>query len=366
MQSNQFELTAKLAQKEAEIEELKRFLEIEAALEKVRSRTMAMQHSDELSAAAAELFKQIQLLGIEPWSCGFNIFSDNHKTITQWVSTGDGRPIPSFETSATEDVFVQFTDAAKRGESLYVAEIAGEELVASYKHLSSLPVAGEVIRELKASGIELPTYQIFNLAFFKQGYLMFITYEPVDDFHLIFKRFAPVFEQTYTRFLDLQKAEAQVREAKIEASLERLRTQAMAMRHSDDLIKSTTILFEELEKLELHIERSGIGIFDMETRDCELWSMAVSKEGEKELATGITSMTVHPMLTTTFDAWLAQEPVSYTLEGQDLEDYYNLISKGDFHLSQEIIESSSALPKEYYEYTPFSAGGVYFFRKQSP
>lgn len=366
MQSNQFELTAKLAQKEAEIEELKRFLEIEAALEKVRSRTMAMQHSDELSAAAAELFKQIQLLGIEPWSCGFNIFSDNHKTITQWVSTGDGRPIPSFETSATEDVFVQFTDAAKRGEPLYVAEIAGEELVASYKYLSSLPVAGEVIRELKASGIELPTYQIFNLAFFKQGYLMFITYEPVDDFHLIFKRFAPVFEQTYTRFLDLQKAEAQAREAKIEASLERLRTQAMAMRHSDDLIKSTTILFEELEKLELHIERSGIGIFDMETRDCELWSMAVSKEGEKELATGITSMTVHPMLTTTFDAWLAQEPVSYTLEGQDLEDYYNLISKGDFHLSQEIIESSSALPKEYYEYTPFSAGGVYFFSETKP
>jgi DNA gyrase/topoisomerase IV subunit A len=31
----------------------------------------------------------------------------------------------------------------------------------------------------------------------------------------IIKRFASVFEQTYTRFLDLQKAEAQAREAQI-------------------------------------------------------------------------------------------------------------------------------------------------------
>ena len=37
--------------------------------------------------------------------------------------------------------------------------------------------------------------------------------------HDIFKRFAKVFEQTYTRFLDLQKAEAQAREAQIEASI---------------------------------------------------------------------------------------------------------------------------------------------------
>ena len=37
----------------------------------------------------------------------------------------------------------------------------------------------------------------------------------------IFTRFGKVFEQAYTRFLDLKKAEAQTREAQIEASLER-------------------------------------------------------------------------------------------------------------------------------------------------
>ena len=38
-----------------------------------------------------------------------------------------------------------------------------------------------------------------------------VDYEEID----IVLRFAKVFEQTYTRFLDLQKAEAQAREAKL-------------------------------------------------------------------------------------------------------------------------------------------------------
>ncbi|MBP6374425.1 MAG: two-component sensor histidine kinase [Flavobacterium sp.] len=48
-----------------------------------------------------------------------------------------------------------------------------------------------------------------HLVQFTNGFLLFITYESVPYAHDIFKRFGKVFEQTYTRFLDLQKAEAQ-------------------------------------------------------------------------------------------------------------------------------------------------------------
>src|SRR6187551_2576567 len=48
----------------------------------------------------------------------------------------------------------------------------------------------------------------------------------------IFKRFGKVFEQTYTRFLDLQKAQTQAREARIETALERIRARALAMHNS--------------------------------------------------------------------------------------------------------------------------------------
>jgi len=526
---------------------------IELALERVRARTMAMQHSYELSESSFLLDAQVRALGIKTWGCAFNIYRE--KDSLEWFGNEAGI-LPTY-TPPRVGIFKEYYDKGQKGESLFVKEIAGKECLEHYEFMSSLPIIGDVLKKLKDTNGSFPTYQIDHVVYFKYGYLLFITVDQVPEAYDIFKRFAKVFEQTYTRFLDLQKAEAQAREAQvevaiervrftsmamhkseeliqvvqtlnkeikglgievnssniatdfailengtnfwsaeegvdfleknhipyiehpiierivksfhndiafyteiiskkekneyfkllftysdyktlpqerkdlvfnapgwvralvlsknsilmfsrfnlerfskeeegifkrfgkvfeqayarfldlqkaerqareaqIEASLERIRTQAMAMRHSDDLIKSTTILFEELEKLELPIERSGIGIFDLETKDCELWSMVVSKDGKKELATGITSMTVHPMLTETFEAWLAQVPVSYTLEGQDLVDYYQLISKGDFHLSEEAIGSSSALPKEYYEYMPFGGGGVYFFSERQP
>ena len=46
-----------------------------------------------------------------------------------------------------------------------------------------------------------------------------------DEENNTLMRFGKVFQQTYTRFLDLQKAEAQAREAQIEAALERVRSE---------------------------------------------------------------------------------------------------------------------------------------------
>ena len=79
--------------------------------------------------------------------------------------------------------------------------------------------------------------------------MLFITLEPCPEFHDVFKRFAAVFEQTYTRFLDLQKAEAQAREAQIEAALERVRSRTMAMQKSDEMTDVAGLLFEQVSAL---------------------------------------------------------------------------------------------------------------------
>ena len=70
--------------------------------------------------------------------------------------------------------------------------------------------------------------------------------EAITSEQAILQRFAIVFEQTYTRFLDLQRAEAQVREAQIEAALEKVRSSSMAMHHSDELEKVVSVLFDKL------------------------------------------------------------------------------------------------------------------------
>jgi signal transduction histidine kinase len=249
---------------------------------------------------------------------------------------------------------------------MLVQELGGKAIEDHYRHMKSFPDLKPTFDEIDEKGLSLPTYQINHLCKFTQGFVLFITYEKVPEAHDIFQRFTKVFEQTFTRFVDLKKAEAQAREAKIEASLERLRAQSMAMHQSEDLILSTSILFEELEKLDLSIERSGIGIFDPETKDCDLWTCVISPKGKVELVRGVTSLTIHPMLVKTFDAWLEKRPFSYVLEGQELLDYYGIVSTSDFHLSKDAIETSTALPKEYYSYTPFGAGGLYFFAANEP
>ena len=115
------------------------------------------------------------------------------------------------------------------GETFFVEEIGGEACEAHYRYMATLPLVGDLLKGMAAAGVALPTFQIFHIAYFSQGYLMFITYEPVPEAHDIFKRFAKVFEQTYTRFLDLQKAEAQARESQIQLALERVRARTMAM-----------------------------------------------------------------------------------------------------------------------------------------
>src|SRR5678816_2175648 len=68
----------------------------------------------------------------------------------------------------------------------------------------------------------------------------------IRDRNKTLMRFGKVFQQTYTRFLDLQKAEAQAREAKIEAALERTRTQSMIMQHSKELDDTLRVFHQQV------------------------------------------------------------------------------------------------------------------------
>jgi hypothetical protein len=87
---------------------------------------------------------------------------------------------------------------------------------------------------------------------------LFITYEPVPDAHDIFIRFGKVFDQTYTRFIDLQKAEAQAREARIEAALEKVRSRSLAMHTANELGEVVTVIVEKLKDLGVVLDANGV------------------------------------------------------------------------------------------------------------
>lgn len=239
------ELREAIQRRTFELQEKNRELEIESALEKVRSRTMAMQRSDELAETSFLLDQQVRALGIQTWGCAFNIYGDGEST--EWFGNEAGG-INTY-TIPRKGIFKEYYQRGQDGESLFIKEFSGEECTAHYAYMTSIPVLGSVLERLKKENGGFPTYQIDHVAYFKYGYILFITRNPVPEAHELFQRFADLFEQTYTRFLDLQKAEAQAREAKIEASLEKVRNVTLTLKKSDDMLDIAKVLYEQLLEL---------------------------------------------------------------------------------------------------------------------
>ncbi|MBU1369036.1 MAG: nuclear transport factor 2 family protein, partial [Bacteroidetes bacterium] len=221
--------------------------QIELALERVRARTMAMQHSDELAEASGVLDEQVRALGIETWGCAFHIYTDDADGDYEWFSSENGN-LPFYKTPR-DNFFLRIYEKGQLGKITHSVEFAGEDCKAHYDYLKTLPVLGDSLKTLEKSGVSLPTYQIDHIAFFKHGYVLFITYKKVPEAHKIFHRFAKVFEQTYTRFLDLQKAEAQALKTQIELSLERIRSQVTSMQESSDLFDIVVSMRKEFISL---------------------------------------------------------------------------------------------------------------------
>jgi signal transduction histidine kinase len=230
--------------------------QIQLALERVRARTMAMQHSDELMETSELMFEQIKNLGIELWSCGFSLWYDDDSYFLGYNPGPHGKLGNPLKIPLTEDIFFStIREAKRRGDEFLVFESEGESLVETYRYMDGLPVVGETMRGFVEAGFPLPTFQVTHCGFFSNGHLMFITKEPNSEAVDIFKRFTKVFNQTYTRFLDLQKAEEQVREAQIEAALERVRSRSLAMHKTAELQSVIHTVHQEL--LNLNISISG-------------------------------------------------------------------------------------------------------------
>ncbi|MCH6235766.1 ATP-binding protein [Cognataquiflexum rubidum] len=278
--------------------------EIQLALERVRARSLAMHRSEELADLSLELVKQVQTLGMESWFCAFNIYDDDPRGSIEWGSNGQGT-FPQYRTPR-EGVFLRYFEAGQRGETLLVNEIGEEECPAHYEYLCSLPGVGEQLLQMKAAGIPFPTSQIDHVAFFKYGYVLFITYEPAPESHDVFKRFANVFEQSYTRFLDLQKAEAQAREAQIQLSLERIRAKAMAMQHSDELSDFLTVLFEQFEVLNLRPVNCILSLFDIENNRSTF--RMTGKKGATLIASQEIDLDASPVWKQKVENWKSGHP----------------------------------------------------------
>src|SRR6185312_8157078 len=169
-------------------------------------------------------------------------------------------------------------------------------------------------------GMKAPETVLLAASFNNFGCLTLVSLEPLSHEHSdIMLRFAKVFDMSYTRFNDLKTAEAQTREAKIEAALEKVRGKAMAMYNSKDLSSAASLVFTELRKLGIDPIRCGVGIVSKDSSKVQLYSATTSAEGDSLAPVGWVELQGHPVLENILQSIVKNKDYFPVLKGEDLK-----------------------------------------------
>lgn len=317
--------------------------QIELGLERVRAKTMAMYKSTQLSETARVLFEQFAELGRIPDRMSIGIVKDDMALIEWWATDQTGSQLTNhFDSSIEQPTVAKIFAGWKEGKESMVIEITGEELkawVSFVKDKVQMPMDDSKIKGKR----------VHHAAYFSQGILLISAHEKVQDETMrILVRFAKVFEQAYTRFLDLKKAEAQAHEAQIEAALERVRSKTMSMQVSTALNEVIAILYKELSKLHPQLDRCFIMTFDPSTFDA-VWWMASGELENYQTGLSVPYASFKPQQAY-INAWKERvERWTYALEGEDklTWDGYLFYHTDLQHLPEVVKRSMQDAPKAF-------------------
>ncbi len=276
----------------AELALARRDLEIEAALERVRSRTMAMQRSDELRDITKIVTQQIDELGLDIlWAYVYMVNEDKEELELHSCSSAKypiehlrgrvGVWTSSFESVSEDPSQQSFLGDWKSGETHRRADVPSEGFDAwadSYKEAFDIfGYSKEDLRPFVPDGL-FQVEALMGPGFIGMGGRKDFS----DDDIKILLRFADVFRSAYTRFQDIQKAEEAAQEAKVETALERVRAAAMAMHKSEEISEVAAVMTEQMRVLGIQNFRRVVITLPDEDPDY-IWIYASSESGDSPI-----------------------------------------------------------------------------------
>ncbi len=319
-----------------------RAAQIEAAMERVRSAAMAMHKSEELKEVVAVIFEELKKQGFPTYLCSIGIYDAETKGSNWWsfMEEQDGLPASYHMPYLNGRWFKEAYEVWKNQIPFHLIELVGEEqeehtrLCFEETGIKDFPEeAKAALREADKHGIRAAYVSMTH------GLIEITTEESLQESQIkLLQRFTKVIDLTYTRVADLQQAEAQAREAQIEAALERVRAASMAMHHSNELMGVTNILFEQMHSIGLKAVSSWISLINVEADALEMWL----RHEESEIAAQIVSGKDHPNFRADIDAWknkeasikFADDKADFIYAMKHLFGYevYNHPDKSHFHL----------------------------------
>ena len=264
----QSKLNIKSLEKELAIKN--RELKIEKAFEKVREKAMLMRQSSDLQEIVNLVARELNNMNLDITGVFLVINNDEiDKQFKCWGTTGVAETyikqaiIPFLD----RPIYRVMAEATTRGERFFVEEYTKEEKNEFFEHLFKHPPYNLSAPEWKEQVLSREGGYTRSVSVSHYTSIFVVNHfgrRLSDEDNDILKRFGQVFEQSYTRFLDIRKAETLAHEAIKQASADRVRGEIASMRTSEDLNRITSIIWRELETLEVPFIRCGVFILDEE------------------------------------------------------------------------------------------------------
>jgi signal transduction histidine kinase len=260
------ETIEELEQKRKAMEAQNRELEIESALERVRTIAMGMNKPDDMISVCRIISDQLEFLKVEKIrNVQTAIINEAKGTYLNYqYFTAYKKGIIEDTNYHNHPTVLDMVQAIKKSADAYfTGSFKCEEL--------------DNFREWRKKEKQFPDpllddsvgmhYYFLSIG---QGGLGLTTYSEISEEDLsIFRRFHNVFVLAYRRFIDIGQAEAQAREAEIQLALERVRARSLAMHHTTELQEVVNIAAQQLLSIGMDIN-GGVFICINSEVDSEL------------------------------------------------------------------------------------------------
>ncbi len=204
---------------------------------------MSMMKSNDLLTICKSVFTQLQILGFTDLRAAqIYIRNDEEEKFLNYDYS---------ETTGADVVEINYNSHPNTRRIYDVIRSAGDGLVDNVIEKKDLEewksYLYDTLGQKPEKDLETAEELHYYLYSFGIGAFGICTFKTINIEELeILKRFRNVFNLSYQRYSDIALAEAQTRQAKIEAAMEKVRSRAMAMQKPDELVEVAQLLRTEM------------------------------------------------------------------------------------------------------------------------
>jgi signal transduction histidine kinase len=327
-----------------------RELNIEASVEKIRNRTIAMQSTNEWNEVLKVFLDQMSHLGLHAPYLRISVTDQRAERVHFWVLNTETEEIAVFEETVNEKsgIDTYHPDTLKSGfDIIEIDQNPGNEF------------SKRLLNQITPANLTFTQRQIVvSRAYSGSGTIEIIGTEAVlkNDGALL-QRLSTILDQSYTRYQDLHKSEIQALEATKQASLDRIRGEISSMRSKDDLNRITPLVWRELTTLKVPFNRCGVFIIDQDNRS--ILCFLSTPDGK---ALGFFNMKIDDseLTKSVYRGWKSQTVYTNHWNAEDFQKWTNrLIELGHIQSKQNYQDSSAPPESLDLHFVPFKQGMLY-------